>query len=140
MARITLDFNGEIIFTAILEVRVSDINYGGHLGNDRLVAILQEARVKWLRSLGYSSELNIEKLGLIQADLCVQYKLESHLGDVLQVHLAITNISKVGFELNYQVLKDDSIVVAIASSTLVFYDYSRSKVASIPPNFSKQLV
>ena len=51
-------------------VRISDINYGNHLGNDSLVSIIHEARILWLKSLNYT-ELNIEGTGLIMSDLAV---------------------------------------------------------------------
>ncbi len=47
----------QCLFSATLEVRISDINYGNHLGHDSLVSLLHEARVRFLRHLGYT-ELN----------------------------------------------------------------------------------
>ena len=52
------------MFTSKYEVRISDINYGGHLGNERALVVFQQTRIGWLKALGLS-ELNIgEKQGL----------------------------------------------------------------------------
>ncbi|MBA3674954.1 MAG: esterase, partial [Chitinophagaceae bacterium] len=40
-----------------IPVRITDINYGDHVGNDSLVAIIHEARMQFLQHYGYT-ELN----------------------------------------------------------------------------------
>ena len=35
------------------KVIVSDINYGGHMGNERALIIFQQTRMEWLNSIGY---------------------------------------------------------------------------------------
>jgi hypothetical protein len=44
-----------------------DINYGGHLGNDAVLSLVHEARVRFLKQQGYT-ENNIEGAGIIMAD------------------------------------------------------------------------
>ena len=73
MARIKIIIPEKIITQIIIPVRITEINYGNHLGNDALVSILHEARMQWLSQLGYT-ELNIENTGLIMSDLAVEYK------------------------------------------------------------------
>ena len=38
-----------------LEVRISDINYGNHMGNDRALSFFQDARISFLKQLGRRS-------------------------------------------------------------------------------------
>ena len=55
MARIKLTVPEKNILTAVLiPVRIGDINYGNHLGNDAFVSIIHEARVQWLRQNNYT--------------------------------------------------------------------------------------
>ena len=50
MPRVELDFPDEIFtFSTELTVRFDDINIGHHLGNDRLVSLLGEARSQFPR-------------------------------------------------------------------------------------------
>ena len=44
----------EVFHTVELPVRITDINYGQHLGNDRLFALLHEARIQFLSQWGFS--------------------------------------------------------------------------------------
>ena len=141
MARIKLTIPDNKIFTTQIAVRITDINYGNHLGNDALVSILQEARMQWLSSLKYT-ELNIENAALIMADLSVEYKAESFYGDVLLIDIFIGEITKVSFEIYYKIttLSNEIItLIANAKTGMVCYDYTNKKVISIPEIFLKKL-
>ena len=54
MARIKIDLPSLFAFSTTLRVRVSDINYGGHLGNDALLSMLHDARLQYLQAMDYS--------------------------------------------------------------------------------------
>jgi len=134
MARIKIDIPAKSIAEIKLPVRITDINYGNHLGNDALVSILHEARVHWLAQLGYT-ELNVENTGLIMSDLGIEYKNESFYGDQLTITIAIGDISSVSFELYYHVINQHNKEIAKAKTGMVCYDYERKKVAPVPSKF-----
>jgi len=75
MARIKIELPGKFIFKTEITIRVSDLNYGGHLGNDSVLSICHEARLRFLKHLGYS-ELDVEGSGIIMSDAAIQYKGE----------------------------------------------------------------
>lgn len=136
MSRVKLQFDGPELFTAAFVLGSRDINYGGHLGNDHLVSLLQEARIHWLRDLGYTSELEIEDAGWIQADLQVQYLKEAFLGETIHISLGAADINTRGFSLLYKVSKADQII-ALACTNMLFMDYASRRLVSIPENFKK---
>jgi len=43
MPRIHLNFPGRVIFTTNVDVRVTDLNYGKHLGHMELIGLLHQA-------------------------------------------------------------------------------------------------
>jgi 4-hydroxybenzoyl-CoA thioesterase len=67
MQRVTIDWPDPSGFITELEIRITDINYGGHLGNDRLLSLVHEARVQWLASHDWT-ELDVDGIGLIMTD------------------------------------------------------------------------
>ncbi|HEX8659636.1 MAG TPA: thioesterase family protein, partial [Hymenobacter sp.] len=74
MARVKVALPDTFSFTTELPVRITDLNYGGHLGNDALLGILHEARVHFLRSVGVPNDYDpVTKLGLIMVDVAVEY-------------------------------------------------------------------
>lgn len=134
MARIKIIIPEKRLTQISIPVRITDINYGNHLGNDSLVSILHEARVQWLAKQGYT-ELNIGHTGLIMSDLAVEYKGESFYGDELKISLSVGEVTAVSFELFYHVSNQDNKEIARAKTGMVCYDYAEKKVAGIPAEF-----
>ncbi len=134
MSRIKIDLPEKIVAVIEVRVRISDINYGNHLGNDALVSILHEARVQWLRLLNLT-ELDIGGVGLIMADLAVQFQAESFYGDILTVTVLTDSPSAVGFDLYYSISNSSNVLVATAKTGMVCFDYNKKKVAAIPASF-----
>lgn len=134
MARIHIDLPESFLFTVELPVRVSDLNYGGHLGHDSVLTLLQEARVLFYRSLGYPNEVSFEgPVGQIIADAALQYKAESFLGDTLLISIAVADLTRFGFDMLYRVEnKATGKEVARGKTGIVCYDYDRHKVAAVP--------
>jgi acyl-CoA thioester hydrolase len=134
MARIKIDMPEDFSFTTSLDVRVTDLNYGSHVGNDKVLSFLHEARVRYLQSLGYT-ELNIEGVGMIMADAALIFKNEMHYGDELLISIRPAEFSRVGFDLLYKIEKKSEhalILVAIAKTAMVCYDYNIKKVVGLP--------
>jgi len=131
MARIKIELPGKQLATMELAVRITDINYGNHLGNDSLVGLLHEARMQWLRSLNFT-ELDIDGTGLIMSDLAVEYKAEVFYGDILSVSIFVNDVSAVSFDLYYSVLNQNNVLIAKAKTGMVCYNYEKKKVASMP--------
>ena len=134
MARIKIEFPEVVIGTVIIPVRITDINYGNHVGNDTFVSIIHEARMQWLKQHNFS-ELDIDGTSLIMGDLAVEFKKESFYGDVIEVKLSAGEISRVSFELYYQlsvVRNNETVLLANAKTGMVCYDYTTKKTVSIP--------
>ncbi len=134
MARVKLEIPKSKIAVITVPVRITDINYGNHLGNDSFVSIIHEARMQWLQQYGFT-ELNIEGTGLILADLVMEFKNESFYGDIIEVIIYVAEISKVSFELYYRLTtkrEGKIILLALAKTGMVCYDYEAKKVIAVP--------
>ena len=138
MASLKIELPARWAFSTEIPVRITDVNYGGHVGNDSLVGIVHEARVRWLKHLGWT-EMLAPPVGLIMVDLAVRYKHEALHGDILTVQLACGEISEHGFSLVYKVAKSGDREVARAWTKLVYFDYAARKLASAPPEFAARL-
>lgn len=142
MARIKIPVpDREPLFHCTLEIRISDVNYGGHLGNDAVLALAQQARVQLLRSWDMT-ELDVGGCGIIMADAAVVYMAEGMLGDMLQIDIYAGHIGTSGWELVY-VLKTQragkTISIATAKTGLVCYDYGGKRVVRIPAGLATLL-
>ncbi len=138
MARIKLQLPDEFVFSMEIPVRVTDLNYGNHLGNDAVLALAHEARVQFLSEMGYS-ESDIEGAGIIMSDAVIVYKSQAFLGDLLQIDIAVDDFSRRGCDLLYRVSKKETgDEVARVKTGIVFFDYSRGKTVSVPESFRKR--
>jgi acyl-CoA thioesterase FadM len=137
MARIKIEVPEQTIATFYIPVRITDINYGNHVGNDAFISIVHEARMQWLMKYGYT-ELNIEGIGLIMSDLAIEFKNESFYGDVVEVKIGAGELSRVGFELYYQLSakrNNENVLLANAKTGMLCYDYTSKKVIPVPEKF-----
>jgi acyl-CoA thioesterase FadM len=136
LARIKLELPEKMHFKTEIAVRISDINYGGHLGNDSILSIVQEARVRFLKAHEYS-EINVEGLGIIMTDCAIVYKSEAFYGDNLEIKIGVDEFYKYGCDLYYQLSnKNTEKEVAIVKTGIMFFDYELRKRARVPGKFS----
>jgi acyl-CoA thioesterase FadM len=134
MARLKIEIAGRSLKKVILPVRITDINYGNHTGNDAIVGIIHEARMKWLYDNNYT-ELNIDGVGLIMSDLALEFKNESFYGDVLEVEIFGGELSSKSFELYYSIstIRNNTFfLIAKAKTGMVCYDYTAKKITEMP--------
>jgi acyl-CoA thioester hydrolase len=137
MSRVKVELPSHFNFSTEIPVRITDLNYGGHVGNDTVLSIIHEARVRFLVSKGFT-ELNVGGAGLIMSDVAIQFKNELFYGDMIKVSVTATDFSKISFEIFYllETIKDGkNIIAATAKTGMICYDYSRKKITTVPEDF-----
>ena len=134
MPRIKIDLPESFAFTASFAVRITDLNYGDHVGNDNVLSFLHEARVQYLKSLGYT-EFSLEGVSLIMTDAALVFKNEMYYGDELLISIRAMEISRAGFDLLYKIEKKSAgtpVITAIAKTAMTCFDYDKKRVVSLP--------
>jgi acyl-CoA thioesterase FadM len=134
MARVKIELPPSFHFTCRIPVRITDINYGGHVGNDAVLGLIHEARMQFLNNVGYT-ELNFGGTGMIMADVAIEFKSELFYGDTIIASVATGEVSRIGFELFYKLEKEAAgiyPVIAIAKTGMICYDYEKKKIVSVP--------
>ncbi|MGD9781284.1 MAG: acyl-CoA thioesterase [Kiritimatiellia bacterium] len=136
MARVKLDLEGvEFVFRTELDVRITDINYGRHVGNDAMLGLLHEARLRFLAHFGFSEE-NIGGVGMLMGDAAVQFKAVAFRGDRLVVEMGLKDVERRTYDLIYRVTRPvDGAVVALAKTGMVAFDYENKRLADLPAVF-----
>ncbi|WP_114417449.1 acyl-CoA thioesterase [Marinospirillum perlucidum] len=133
MARVSLEFPEKVVFRSRQLLRISDINYGQHLGHDTLISLLHEARCHWLASEGLS-ELSLDggQVGWVVGELVVNYQGEAFYPDELTIELAGGDRGSKSIEIYHRVLRSDGTPVALAKTGLVCFDYASRQAAQVP--------
>jgi acyl-CoA thioester hydrolase len=134
MERIKINLPESFTFSTVLTIRITDLNYGGHVGNDTFLSLMQEARQQFLISHGYK-ELSFEGYGLILVDAAIEYKRELSHGDTIKISVAASGFDKYGFDLYYEiemVINNETFLAAKAKTGMLCYDYEKRKLVAIP--------
>lgn len=132
MSRIKLELPSNFSYSLEVPVRIGDINYGGHLGNDAILSIMHEARLGYLNSFNMS-ELEFAGVSLIMGDTAIVFKAEAFHGDILIAEVVSADFSGYGFDLFYRLSnKASGKDVAHAKTGMVCFDYNKRKVVPIP--------
>jgi 4-hydroxybenzoyl-CoA thioesterase len=135
VARVLLDVPERFHFETELDVRARDVNYAGHLGNDALLSLAQEARIGLFERFGFD-ERDVAGLGILVADAAVVYRSEAFRGERLLVRVAVVDFNAHGCDVVYLVTERTSgREVARAKTGIVFFDYRAHRVGDVPPAF-----
>jgi acyl-CoA thioester hydrolase len=139
MARVEIELPGSFLFETEIPIRISDVNYGGHLGNDAVLSIAHEARIRFLAAHGWG-ELDIEGVGMMMADAAVVYRAEGKHGMTLRVRVAAADVRSRSLDLVY--LMTDATTgeeIARVKTGIVLFDYRARKVVTMPARFRATL-
>lgn len=132
MGRVKLQALPEYAFDTEIAVRTTDLNYRGHLGNDRMIALIHEARVAFLAAHGYT-ETDCGGVSLIIADTMVNYRGEAFAGDTLRFEVAAGDPTECGFRLFFRVSRPrDGTVIALVENGMVCFDYTTRERRPLP--------
>lgn len=134
MGRVKIKFpEQKPLFTATIPVRIGDINYGGHVGNDAVLSIVHEARMQMLSASNYS-EMNAAGNAMIMADVMIAYKGEAFYGDILSVDVYAEELGPISFDLLYHITTTRNGAVqqiAHCKTGMVCFNYETRKTATM---------
>jgi len=141
MEKIKISFPAHIQFETELKVRISDLNYGAHVGNNAFLEFAHEARVQFLNHLGCKGEIDLGKgAGIIMVDAAIVYKAEVFHPAELIVQITADHVSERSFDLYYRfVIKKDLREAALIKTGIVCFDYQKRRPASIPATLKQKL-
>ena len=133
--RIEIELPARWHFETELSVRISDVNFGGHLAHDSVLSLVHEARARFFQSHGWS-ELEIEGCGIIMSDAALVYKAEAFFSDRIRIQLTARDFTTKGCDLVYLLTGLDSgKEIARAKTGIVFFDYKRRESVDVPVGF-----
>ena len=141
MERIKINLPENFSFSTSISIRITDLNYGGHVGNDSFLSLIHEARQQFLHHHGYS-ELDFAGVGLIMADVAIEYKKELSYGENVIISVKANGFDKLGFDLFYklEVKADQNTVLAGKAKTgMICFDYNLKKKVSVPEEAIQKL-
>ncbi len=136
MSRVSIVLPEIFQFTTELPVLIGQVNSGNHLGNDALVSVMNEARVRFTRQQGFLENDVARGLTMVNADLAVVYQSEAHYGEVLVVSIAAVNFHRCGYDFVYRLTdKASGRAIAQGKTAHILIDAEARKPISEPPGY-----
>lgn len=137
MARVIIEPPKHVVFSTDIPVLIGHINRANHLANENLVALLNEARTRFMAKLPLAKN-HIEPSGFINADLAVIYQSEAHYGDTLSIDIGIGDFNRFGLDIIYQVrCQQDGRAIALAKTAMLQFDYQQQQLKPISDTFKQ---
>ncbi len=142
MERIKIVLPENFSFSATIPIRITDINYGNHVGNDTFLSLIHEARLQFFKQYGYT-ELHFAGAGLIMADVAIEFKQEILYGDAVTIYVTANGFDKLGFDIFYKIIvekKGQEVLAGRAKTGMICFDYALKKKVAIPQEALEKMV
>lgn len=138
MARVQLDLPEQFLYTHTINVRMTDLNTGKHVGNDQMISLLSEARYRFFCHIGFD-QFDSDKQSIVVTNLVATYMAESFAQDDLQFEVGLMDFNKYGADLIFRVTKQPSGQrVVLAKQGFVFFDHLKHGVMPMPAAFRER--
>ena len=112
------------------EVTFRDLDVFGHVNNAVYLTYIENARLGYLReALGVES---LEDLLVILAKVRIDFRSRASLGELLEIGARVSRIGTKSFDVDHEVRGPDARLVAVASTTLVTFDYRGDTTMPVP--------
>jgi acyl-CoA thioester hydrolase len=117
-------------FVHAQEVTFRDLDVFGHVNNAVYLTYIENARIGYMREvLGVESP---EDLLVIVARVNIDFRSRASLGEMLEIGARVPRIGTKSFDLDHEVRGPDARLVAVASTTLVTFDYRADTTMPVP--------
>ncbi len=137
MARVKIDLPDRFDFRTEFTVSIGQINAGRHMGNNALVALLNEAFLRFMEHKGFP-DLMVDGLVVINADLALINRAEMFRGDRLEVEGAAVDFTTFGFDFVCRVTrKATGEETATAKIGMLFFDLKAHRIGAMPELFRR---
>jgi len=134
MQRVKIKLPDNFNFSTNIKIRITDLNYGGHVGNDSFLSLIHEARQQFFNFFGYA-ELKIENASLIMTDALMEFKKELNYGDEVKISVVADSFDKFGFDIFYKleiVNNGVPMLAGKAKTGMLCYNYESKKIMLLP--------
>jgi len=133
------DVDVKSVFSVCVPIQWGDMDALGHLNNIFYFRYMEEARIKWLQSLGERIDNSTRGPVLFDAH-CVYYKPVVYPA-TLRIELSSEPPRRSNFNLVYDMhCVEKEELVAQGKTKIVWVDYTRMKSVSLPDRLKSLLI
>lgn len=140
MPRVGLDLPERFPFKTEIDVRPMDVDRSGRLNLQSLLMLMNEARIKFYRSMGYRDG-NVEGADTVLADAVLICEEHVSAGDILVFEITAGSFSRTCCDLYCRVTSARTVTeVARAKTAIEFIDPCTRMPVAVPERFGNRFV
>lgn len=126
-------------FSTTLEVRWRDVDALGHVNNAVYFNYLEQARLHYMRELGFLPP-NSTAVGVIIAEASCRFKSPLRLGEQVTIRARVSEFRRTSFIFEYRIEGEDGRLAATAQTVQVYYDYDGQRPSPIPDEWREAFI
>jgi acyl-CoA thioester hydrolase len=126
-------------FSTALEVRWRDVDALGHVNNAVYFNYLEQARLHYMRELGFLPP-NSTDVGVIIAEASCRFKSPLRLGEQVTIRARVSEFRRTSFIFEYRIEGEDGRLAATAQTVQVCYDYDGQRPSPIPDEWREAFI
>jgi len=121
-----------------VKVRFSETDALGHINNTSYFIYLEEARIRFMESLGY--KMDIQNWNFILASTKCDFISQGYFGQELSIKTYVTKIGTKSFQLEHDLIAvQTNELIARGNAIMVFFDFEKQKSEPIPEMAKEEL-
>ena len=131
----------EFRFHCPIEIRYGDLDPQGHVNNARYLTYMEQARIAYLRNLGFWHEgQSFLDIGVILAEAQVTFLTPIQFHQKIRIGVCISRLGNKSIRMEYRLEEIGSgMALATGSTVLVAYDYHTHQTVPIPDEWRKKI-
>jgi acyl-CoA thioester hydrolase len=119
-------------------VRFGETDALGHVNNTSYFIYLEEARIRFIESLGF--DMNVECWNFILASTKLDFINQGFFNQVLTIKTYVSKVGTKSFELMHEVnCSQTGELIAKGNAIMVYFDFDLQRSAQIPEEIREQL-
>lgn len=112
-------------------VRFSETDALGHTNNTSYFIYLEEARIRFIESLGYS--MDTQNWNFILASTKCDFLLQGYFNQELVIKTYVAKIGSKSFQLEHEIIsKGTNEIIAKGNAIMVYFNFEKQKSEPLP--------
>lgn len=141
MSRYLVELPAQYDFSTTIPVVYSDLNPANHLAADRVLPLVFEAQLRYLRQLGYADPTNLDGIGLFLINTRTDYLSQARHGDELTIELAVVHLFSKQIDFVFHITQAESgREIARVKNSCIAFHLEQGQAVDIPDPLKKKLM
>lgn len=120
-------WRSEFHFSIPVYIRFSETDMIGHMNNVSPFIYFEEARIKFLKSLGLFSTGQYEDGVPVAADLQCNYLKQMYFGETIKIYVKANYVGTTSVDFHYMAVNEKDEITLTGRGRLVFVDQESGK-------------